>query len=170
MRRIIGIIAARIGIRRYTFIFLLISVGAARLCAAGFEDVEQKISEHILSNGMKFIILERHEAPVFSGHIYVNVGAADEVIGNTGIYLAHGAAIDPSDGTLYMTDYESNLYTVNKTNAAATLVGPIGFPQIGALDFDPCTGVLYGAHEPSRVFRSPGYLTPATMTGVSSFW
>ena len=34
---------------------------------------------------MKFIIFERHEAPVFSGYIYVNVGSADEVYGNTGI-------------------------------------------------------------------------------------
>lgn len=65
--------------------FLLLVLYATTLYAAGFEDVEQKVSEHILSNGMKFIILERHEAAVFSGHIYVNVGGADEVIGNTGI-------------------------------------------------------------------------------------
>ena len=57
---------------------------AATLYAAGFADVEQKIREHVLSNGMKFIILERHEAPVFSGYIYVNVGSVDEVYGNTG--------------------------------------------------------------------------------------
>ncbi len=67
------------------FILLLLILYATTLYAAGFEDVEQKIREHVLSNGMKFIILERHEAPVFSGHIYVNVGGADEVIGNTGI-------------------------------------------------------------------------------------
>ena len=64
---------------------LLFTLCAATLYAAGFEDVEQKIKEHVLSNGMKFIILERHEAPVFSGYIYVNVGSADEVYGNTGI-------------------------------------------------------------------------------------
>ena len=34
---------------------------------------------------MKFIILERHDAPVFSGYIYVNVGGVDEPVGNTGI-------------------------------------------------------------------------------------
>ncbi len=64
---------------------VLLTMCTATLYAAGFEDVEQKIREHVLSNGMKFIILERHDAPVFSGYIYVNVGSADEVYGNTGI-------------------------------------------------------------------------------------
>ena len=63
----------------------LFALYAATLHAAGFEDVQQKIREHVLSNGMKFIILERHDAPVFSGYIYINVGSADEVYGNTGI-------------------------------------------------------------------------------------
>ncbi len=64
---------------------ILFTLCAATLYAAGFEDVQQKIRAHVLSNGMKFIILERHEAPVFSGYIYVNVGSVDEVYGNTGI-------------------------------------------------------------------------------------
>ncbi len=66
-------------------ICVLFTLYAVPLYAAGFEAVEQKIREHVLSNGMKFIILERHEAPVFSGYIYVNVGSVDEVYGNTGI-------------------------------------------------------------------------------------
>lgn len=81
--RKLRIIAVRSGTRFGAF--LLFVLYAAMLYGAGFEDVEQKISEHVLSNGMKFIILERHQAPVFSGHIYVNVGGADEVVGNTGI-------------------------------------------------------------------------------------
>ena len=52
---------------------------------AGFEDIETQVQEHVLSNGMKFIVLERHDAPVFSGYIYVNVGGVDEPTGNTGI-------------------------------------------------------------------------------------
>ena len=64
---------------------LLFVLCAASVYASGFEEVAQKVQEHMLSNGMKFIILERHEAPVFSGFIYVNVGAVDENVGNTGI-------------------------------------------------------------------------------------
>jgi DNA-binding beta-propeller fold protein YncE len=89
------------------------------------------------------------------------------VVGNTGITLPHGAAIDPSDGTLYVASDHSNLYTVNKATGAATLVGPIGFPHIGALDFDPCTGTLYGAYAWSD---ATGYLiTINKATGQGTF-
>ncbi|MHC4062531.1 MAG: insulinase family protein, partial [Planctomycetota bacterium] len=38
-------------------------------------------------NGLKFLVLERHEAPVVSFHTYADVGSVDEVKGITG--LAH---------------------------------------------------------------------------------
>jgi predicted Zn-dependent peptidase len=53
----------------------------------GFRDVEKRVVEHTLKNGLKFIILERHEAPVVSFHTYVNVGSVNESRGLTG--LAH---------------------------------------------------------------------------------
>lgn len=73
------------------------------------------------------------------------------VVGNIGIELPHASAIDLGDGTLYVVgldssqDCQSFLYTVNKSTALATLVGPIGFRNVGSLDFDPVTGTLYGA-------------------------
>ena len=50
-------------------------------------DLEDRIVEHVLDNGLKLLILERHEAPVFSFLTYVDVGGANEEVGNTG--LAH---------------------------------------------------------------------------------
>ncbi|WP_044259221.1 M16 family metallopeptidase [Richelia intracellularis] len=47
----------------------------------------QKMTEFSLENGMKFIILENHEAPVVSFVTYVDVGGVDEPDGKTG--LAH---------------------------------------------------------------------------------
>jgi hypothetical protein len=38
----------------------------------------------------------------------------------------------------------SNLYTVDTTTGAATLVGATGFSHVTALSFDPTTGSLYG--------------------------
>ena len=105
MRRL-GIAVVRAGTRFIVPIFLLLILYAAALYAAGFEDVEQKISEHVLSNGMKFIILERHEAPVFSGHIYVNVGGVDAVIGNTGIAHVFEHMAFKGTTTLGTKDYE----------------------------------------------------------------
>ncbi len=47
----------------------------------------------------------------------------------------------------------SNLYTVDPTTGAATLVGATGFSHITGLAFNPVTGVLYG--HVSNIFGSP---------------
>jgi predicted Zn-dependent peptidase len=46
---------------------------------------ERRMTEFTLDNGLKFLVLERHEAPVVSFHTYADVGAVDEVRGITGI-------------------------------------------------------------------------------------
>lgn len=53
--------------------------------------VANEVTEFTLDNGMKFIVLERHQAPVVSFMIYANVGAVDEADGKTGVahYLEH---------------------------------------------------------------------------------
>ena len=53
--------------------------------------VAEDVSEFTLDNGMKFIVLERHQAPVVSMMLYAKVGAVNEADGHTGIahYLEH---------------------------------------------------------------------------------
>ncbi|MDJ0702029.1 MAG: pitrilysin family protein [Leptolyngbyaceae cyanobacterium MO_188.B28] len=53
--------------------------------------VANQVTEFTLDNGMKFLVLERHQAPVVSFMLYAKVGAANEVEGHTGIahYLEH---------------------------------------------------------------------------------
>ncbi|MEL7037357.1 MAG: pitrilysin family protein [Cyanobacteria bacterium J06592_8] len=55
------------------------------------ERVMDEISEFRLDNGMKFIVLENHRAPVISFLIYADVGGANEPDGQTGVahYLEH---------------------------------------------------------------------------------
>ncbi len=51
-------------------------------------------------------------------------------------------------GTLYGIDVvNNNLVTINKSNGAATAVGPLGFDidYTEGLEFDPATGTLYGS-------------------------
>ncbi|UCC98704.1 MAG: insulinase family protein [Phycisphaerales bacterium] len=48
---------------------------------------EKRMTEFTLDNGLKFLVLERHDVPVVSFHIHADVGAVDEVKGITG--LAH---------------------------------------------------------------------------------
>ena len=53
--------------------------------------VKSKVTEFKLENGMKFIVLERHEAPVVSFVTYADVGGVDEPEGKTGVahFLEH---------------------------------------------------------------------------------
>ena len=53
--------------------------------------VIQQIAEFRLDNGIQFIVLERHQAPVVSFVTYADVGGADEPDGKTGVahFLEH---------------------------------------------------------------------------------
>jgi predicted Zn-dependent peptidase len=49
--------------------------------------LKSKVTEFTLENGLRFIVLERHDVPVFSFMTHVNAGSVDEPVGQTG--LAH---------------------------------------------------------------------------------
>jgi len=53
--------------------------------------VKSKVTEFTLENGLKFIVLERHDAPVISFATYADVGGVDEPDGQTGVahFLEH---------------------------------------------------------------------------------
>jgi predicted Zn-dependent peptidase len=51
------------------------------------DNFEKRMTEFTLDNGMKFLVLERHEAPVVSFMTFTDVGAVNEVKGITG--MAH---------------------------------------------------------------------------------
>lgn len=69
---------------RLRFLTLLIP---SLLAAQSLQDFEKKVTQFTLPNGMTFLIIERHEAPVVSFHTYVNAGSVDDISGQTG--LAH---------------------------------------------------------------------------------
>ena len=71
-------IAAKLGL-------LLFLASGAGLHAQTLDKMKDKVEEKALANGMKFIVMERHEAPVVSCHVYADVGSAQEVYGITGI-------------------------------------------------------------------------------------
>src|SRR5271170_7131014 len=55
------------------------------LAAQSLPEFEKKVTEFTLANGLHFIVVERHEAPVVSFHTYVNAGSVDDPSGATGI-------------------------------------------------------------------------------------
>ena len=62
---------------------LLMLAGA--VSAGDYMDLQDEIQEFTLDNGIHFMVLERHDVPVFSFRTYVNVGSVNEVTGITGI-------------------------------------------------------------------------------------
>jgi predicted Zn-dependent peptidase len=55
--------------------------------AQNLKEFEKRVTEFTLANGMKFIVLERHEAPVVAFDMLANVGGVDDPAGQTG--MAH---------------------------------------------------------------------------------
>jgi predicted Zn-dependent peptidase len=63
----------------------LLLVLCVPITAQTFDAIKSQVKVLVLGNGMKFIVLERHEAPVVSFHVYADVGSANESYGITGI-------------------------------------------------------------------------------------
>ena len=57
----------------------------ADVAATGLESLEKQVKEFTLDNGLKFIVVERRDAPVFSFQTLVNAGSAYDGLGTTGI-------------------------------------------------------------------------------------
>lgn len=68
-------------------LFVVFAFFSEATYAQDIAEFEKRMTEFTLSNGLKFLVLERHEAPVISFHTHADVGAVDEVKGITG--LAH---------------------------------------------------------------------------------
>jgi len=73
-------------IKVLSLICVLLAFPASAL-SQSLETFEQRVTEHTLKNGWKFILVERPVAPVFAFMTRVNVGSAQEGAGVTG--LAH---------------------------------------------------------------------------------
>ncbi|MEA3311583.1 MAG: pitrilysin family protein [candidate division WOR-3 bacterium] len=71
---------------RILFAILLGSIPLMGI-ADTYTDLEERVVEHELRNGMRFLILERHNVPLVSMVIVVRVGSANEERNKTG--LAH---------------------------------------------------------------------------------
>ena len=82
----------------------------------------ERITEFRLDNGMKFIVLENHEAPVVSFVTYADVGGANEPDGKTGIahFLEHLAFKGTKDiGT---TNYAAESQLLERLDQLSTQV------------------------------------------------
>ena len=102
----------RIGKLRLAVALLFVWVTVAMtpgVSAQSLADFEKKVTELTLKNGLKFLILERHEAPVVSFHTYADVGSVDEVKGITGMAHVFEHMAFKGSRTIGTTDYQSEV-------------------------------------------------------------
>lgn len=82
-------------------------------------DLEGRVKEVTLDNGMRWFFVERHTSPTFSGVIQFKVGGADEKTGQTG--LSHMFEHMAFKGTKLVgtTDYESEKIILDEIEIVA---------------------------------------------------
>jgi predicted Zn-dependent peptidase len=90
--------------------------------AKAADTLQLNVQEFVLENGMRFLVLERHEAPVVSAVIRFRVGSADEHPGITG--MAHLCEHMMFKGTkLFGTsNYKAELPFIQKIDSLAELL------------------------------------------------
>src|SRR5690242_7730213 len=61
----------------------------------------------------------------------------------------------------------TTLYTIDPNTGTATPIGATGYNQVGAIDFNPSTGILYGTGV-NPTTKSVDLITINTATGVAT--
>jgi hypothetical protein len=80
--------------------------------------------------------------------------------------VINGLAFDPASGTLYgIAQATGQLFIINTSSAAATLVGAPGGGTVGGIDFDATTGTLYGVDDSAGTSK---LVTINTSTGAQT--
>jgi predicted Zn-dependent peptidase len=98
-------------------VLLLAAFLAPPLRPQDLKQFEKSVTEFTLANGLHFIAVERHEAPVVSFHTYANVGSVNDPRGETGMaHMFEHMAFKGTDkvGTRNYAEEKKALEAVNK--------------------------------------------------------
>jgi predicted Zn-dependent peptidase len=102
-------------------VLLFCSVVMVILKPANAQDLaqfEKRMTEFTLDNGLKFLVLGRHESPVVSFHTYADVGAVDEVRGITGLAHLFEHLAFKGTTTIGTRDYKTEKKALDKIDEA----------------------------------------------------
>ena len=95
-------------------VFFIVMAAAAPTRAQDLAEFEQQMTEFTLDNGLKFLVLERHQAPVVSFHTYADVGSVNEVLGITGLAHLFEHMAFKGTKTIGTIDYEAEAQVLAK--------------------------------------------------------
>lgn len=90
------------------------------LFSQNLETFEERVTEFTLDNGLHFIIVKRNVAPVAHFFTLVDVGAANEPVGNTGIAHIFEHMVFKGSKTIGTTNYEEEVRYINQMDDAYT--------------------------------------------------
>jgi len=90
-----------------TWLVLLLGLTVLAAPAAAQGKLQFPVESFTLDNGLTFLVVERHTAPVFSGFISVRVGSAYERIGNIGSAHLFEHMMFKGSRTIGTTNYEA---------------------------------------------------------------
>ena len=87
--------------------------------------------------------------------------------------LASSGHVQGTDPVLFGTAHDgkdgpSDLYSIDTQTGTATLVGPIGFERVSAMDFDSSSGTLYATGERSDGSDIMVFITIDPFTGIGA--
>ena len=107
---------------RRTFLlpaWLLLALAAAVPAGANrlLDSFEERVTEFTLDNGLHFIVIERHQAPVVSFHTHVNAGSVDEDVGATGLAHMFEHMAFKGTTTIGTTDIEAEREAMDRVDA-----------------------------------------------------
>ena len=68
----------------YPVVLVMILLGLLAPTASAQGELQFPVEQFTLDNGLTFMVVERHTAPVFTGFICVGAGSANERIGDIG--------------------------------------------------------------------------------------
>lgn len=105
-------------IAKILFILGVFIASCLYINAQTLEDFEKKVTEYTLKNGLKFIIMENHEAPVVSFQTYADVGSVNEIIGITGIAHIFEHMAFKGTSTIGTKDYKKEIKAMAEEDKA----------------------------------------------------
>lgn len=82
---------------------LFLCLGAATTFA---QPLEEKVREHTFANGLKLLVVERHESPTFAAYITIGVGSVDETSRQRGVAHLLEHMLFKGTKTLGTADYK----------------------------------------------------------------
>jgi predicted Zn-dependent peptidase len=96
---------------------MMLSTGQIGL-AQDLAQFESRVTQFTLDNGLRFIVLQRREAPVVTCYTHANVGAVDEVTGLTGLAHLFEHMAFKGTQTIGTQDYQAEAKALAKIDEA----------------------------------------------------